>query len=92
MCAADQLEGACSESMPLTAYAVGMSSASLFITFPVVGCDRFLPVFPPHPHFHLGSHTTTGDVSVQRTQPLRLGCMNLQSTITVNRLLGGEEA
>ena len=90
MLAADHLEGAVNLCLSCTVYAVVVSSACLVLTFPVVGCVRFLPVFPSHPHSHLGSHKTTGDVSVQRTQPLRLGCMNLQRTITVNHLLGRE--
>ena len=88
--AADHLEGAVNLCLSCTVYAVVVSSACLVLTFPVVGCVRFLPVFPSHPHSHLGSHKTTGDVSVQRTQPLRLGCINLQRTITVNHLLGRE--
>ena len=53
--------------MPLTAYAVVVvSSACLVLTFPVVGCDRFLTVYPPHPRFHSGGDKATGHI--QRTK------------------------
>ena len=52
--------------MPLTAYAVVVSSACLVLTFPVVGCDRFLLVSPPHPCFHSGGDKATG--RIQRTK------------------------
>ena len=52
--------------MPLTAYAVVVSSACLVLTLPVVGCDQFHTISPPHPRFHSGGDKATGHM--QRTQ------------------------
>ena len=65
--------------------------ASLVLTFPVVGCDRFLIISPPHPR-SLQVVIKQQDACQFRGHnqpPRRLGCTNLRSTITVNQVGSG---